>query len=415
MIHIKNIHTCFLVLAVGVLMLLVSCSNKNGFIEPVSTDMTKPSPITNYRVSNFNGGAYIIYDLPKSNNILYVKARYYLGDGTDRPAETRSSYFSDTTMVEGFADAKEYEVKLTVVSRANVESDPVVVKVNPLTPVYRLIAANMTMAPDFAGVRIEANNEYKKSVGIVFLDDALGGGYSIRQQTVTDFPVISFAVRGYDTMPKVYAAYVTDKWGNRSDTIRATVKPLFEKQLKKGGFKAYQPGDDIMLHSSYPISNLFDTLSNGGPNTGSFWHTDNKTGLMPVWCTFTTGTYAKLSRFRLIPRNFDIFTHNNPKLFSLWGTDSDRPGPFTPPLFAEEGTKIGEWENLGNFSFNDPLSGAARNASTQADKDEALKGQEFTVRFNAPKVRIIRMVVSESMGRTIQGNAADLTFWGDER
>ncbi|MCH5719180.1 DUF4959 domain-containing protein [Niabella hibiscisoli] len=94
--------------------------------------------------------------------MLYVKANYYLGEGTDRPVETRSSYFSDTTTLEGFAKTKEYEVKLTVVSRANVESDPVIIKIHPLTPVYQLVASNLTMTPDFAGVRVQSKNEMKK-------------------------------------------------------------------------------------------------------------------------------------------------------------------------------------------------------------------------------------------------------------
>lgn len=417
----KKNYTLFFIAVVNMLAVLASCSDKNEFIEMISGDNTKPDPIKDYRITNFNGGAYIIYDLPKSDNILYVKAKYYLGDGTDRPVETRSSYFSDTTTVEGFAKAKEYEVKLTVVSRANIESDPIVVKVAPLTPVYQLVAANLTLTPDFAGVRVQSKNDMKKNVGIVFLDDALGT-YSIRLQSFSSLEAISFPVRGYDTLPKVYAAYVTDKWGNRSDTIRSTVKPLYEKRLDPRKFSPFAlSGNETPILGGYPLTNLFDADAGGNPNVGSFWHTGNPDqtgGTLPQWGTFSLGTYAKLSRIKLTPRDFNIFIHNNPKLFSIWGSASERPGPFVPPAYADEGTRLGEsgeWENLGNFSMNDPVSGAARSAATAGDLAEARKGQDFDIRFDAPKVRYIRLVVSTNMSNGVIINAADISFWGDER
>jgi hypothetical protein len=57
------------VLWLGVLALaciIGSCKKNEGFnTEPASTDKTKPGVITNIKVKNFHGGAYITYDLPK--------------------------------------------------------------------------------------------------------------------------------------------------------------------------------------------------------------------------------------------------------------------------------------------------------------------------------------------------------------
>ncbi|WP_071597078.1 DUF5000 domain-containing lipoprotein [Niabella aurantiaca] len=399
------------VAAVLLSVIAVSCSHKNEFVEMISTDKTKPAPIQEYTVADFNGGSHIVYDLPKVDNILYVKANYDLNGNATRPQETRSSYFSDTITVEGFASAKEYEVKLTVVSRANIESDPVVVKVHPKTPVYQLVAQSLTMTPDFQGVRVQAQNADSKTVGIVFLDDAIGK-LSIRQQNFTSFPNISYAVRGYDTIPKQYASYVTDKWGNRSDTIFTTVKPLYEKTLDKTKFSSYAlPSETPIYSSSYPLNKLFDG------NYSNFWHTTQATSQqLPVYGTFKLGTYVKLSRFKLKPRNPNYeFRHGCPRVFSLWGSDVDNPADFEVPLFAEVGTKIGDWENLGNYTWPNPPSGSAPTAPTAEDKVFFNAGVEFEIPFEAPKVKVLRLVVSETW---VPGNfthAAEIDLFGDDR
>lgn len=388
-----------------------SCSHKNEFVEMISTDKTKPAPVQQYTVTDFNGGSYIVYDLPKVDNILYVKANYDLGGGTAKPQETRSSYFSDTLTVEGFEAAREYDVKLTVVSRANVESDPIIVKVHPKTPVYQLVAKSLTMTPDFQGVRLQAQNTDSKTVGIVFLDNAIGK-LSIRQQNFTAFPNISYAIRGYDTLARVYASYVTDKWGNRSDTIFSTVKPLYEKTLDKTRFAAYAlPSETPIYSSSYPLKNLFDG------NYTNIWHTTQATSQqLPVYGTFKLGAYVKLSRFKLTPRNPSYeFRHGCPRVFSLWGSESDNPGDFTVPLFAEEGTNINGWVNLGNYTWPDPPSGAPPTAPTAQDKAFFNAGSEFEVPFAAPKVKVLRLVISETWTPGNFTHAAEIDLFGDDR
>jgi hypothetical protein len=121
---------CLFCVPVIALAVLSSCSKNDGFSKgPVSTDTSKPGVITNIRVQNLNGGAYIIYDLPNSNNLLYVLAQYNINDKTIR--QTKASYYTDTIKVEGFAASQDYNVTINTVSRANVSSDPVIVKVHP--------------------------------------------------------------------------------------------------------------------------------------------------------------------------------------------------------------------------------------------------------------------------------------------
>jgi len=414
-INIRN--TCLFAVVAGLLLALASCSHKNEFVEIVSADKTKPAPISEYNVSNFNGGAFITYKLPKVDNILYVQADYDLSGGTNRHVQTRSSYFSDTITVEGFEDAREYEVKLTVVSRANIPSDPITVKVQPDIPVYQLVAKNLTMEPDFQGVRILAVNENRKNVGIVFLDDQLGN-YSIRQQNFSDFQNVSYAIRGYDTIQKVFAAYVTDKWGNRSDTVFTSIKPLFEKALDKKKFARYALASETPIYNNntqYPLSNLWDG------NYTNFWHTiqNSATVTMPVYGTFNLGTAAKLSRFKFTPRNPNYeYRHGCPKLFTIWASDAAAPADFVVPLQSAEGTRIGDWVNLGNYEYPNPPSGAAPGLSSyslQSDKDFFNKGIEFNFPFSVTKFRYIRFAVSETFTPGTFTHGAEIDVYGDDR
>ncbi|RYD93876.1 MAG: DUF4959 domain-containing protein [Sphingobacteriales bacterium] len=161
----KNKKYSLLVLLAVLMLMVYGCKTNNGYNnEPISGDKTKPGIITNIKVDNFNGGAYITYDLPNSENILYVLAKYSIRNGVNR--ETKSSYYTDTVTVNGFANEADYDVTLYTVTRANVMSDPVSVTVHPATPVYKLVSPSVAIAPDFGGVNIQAKNPLKKEIGI---------------------------------------------------------------------------------------------------------------------------------------------------------------------------------------------------------------------------------------------------------
>ncbi|SDD04425.1 DUF4959 domain-containing protein [Niabella drilacis] len=402
----------FMAVLLSCLLLWVQCSRVADFNHPVSTDKTKPGVVTNIKVKNFNGGAYITYTLPKSENILYVKANYVINEKNQKALETKSAYYSDTVTVEGFSESKEYEVTLRVVSRSNVESDPVTVKVHPDTPIYQLVGNTLSLGADFAGIRVDATNEARKNVGVVLVyKDPYYGRYVIRQQQFSNFKDIFFTSRGLDTLPKQVGVYATDKWGNISDTVFKTIKPLYETLLNKSKFSVYNLASDSPIGYGWVTANLWDN------NPGSGWHTPIPPGNIPVTVSFNLGTSAKLSRFLLWGRA-DVYYwgHGNPKYFTVWGSNSEQPADFTPPANSEEGQKIGEWINIGNYRFPDPPSGNAPSSPTAADKAWFNAGVEFIMPFNAPKVRFLRVVVTENWaGTNVFAHIMELSFYGDTR
>ncbi|MBS1603097.1 MAG: DUF4959 domain-containing protein, partial [Bacteroidetes bacterium] len=206
---------------------VASCQKDAAYNAITSTDKTKPGVITNIKVANFNGGAYITYTLPDSKNILYVQANYKINDKTSR--QTKSSYYSDSITVSGFADTIGYQVVLYTVSRAEVRSDSVVVTVHPKTPPYKLVYAALAMQPDFGGINIKTKDSTNAAVGIItLLPDPVTNKYQIQDQHYTGDQSIDYSLRGYDTIPKKFGLYVTDQWGNVSDTLFQTISPLFE-------------------------------------------------------------------------------------------------------------------------------------------------------------------------------------------
>ena len=391
-----------------VLLAVVSCKKSDGYNEVTSTDKTKPGVVTNVNVSNFNGGAYITYTLPSSENILYVQANYQINNTTSR--QTKSSYYSDSITVQGFAASQDYQVTLTVVSRAAVQSDPVVITVHPATPPYLLVRATLATQNDFGGVNIQAVDTTQSPVGIVaLLPDPLTGKYDVQDQHYTNAASIQYSLRGYDTLPKMFGFYVTDAYGNVSDTLFKTVNPLFEMQLPKGLFQPYVLATDVPNYQN----GLFNLVNMWDNNYGEYCYntqqpilaTAAKPNIWPAWMTFDMGLTAKLSRYMLWDRvggsNEFIWNSGAPQTWVMWGR-ADVPQDELMPTDTAHLPALGQatpggWINLG--VFNAPPR-PPDNPLTNADIAVWTSGFNFSFSFNLPKVRYIRFECLQTMGGT---------------
>jgi len=388
----------------------ISCRKYDNYNEPVSTDKTKPELVTNVTVINFNGGAYIKYSLPTSGNVLYVMADYKINDKTSR--QTKSSYYSDTVMVEGFAKSQEYEVTLHTVSRANVMSDPLVVKVHPTTPPYLLVRPSLALAPDFGGVNVTAINGLKKAIGVILLAfDTASNSMQIQDQHYANIDTINYTVRGFAPVPRKFGVYVTDQYGNVSDTLIQTITPIFETILDKSKFFPYVLSSDSPIGYGWILNNLWDGKTD---DNSAGWHT-NPGGIQPMVCTFGLGVTAKLSRFVLWERPGTFtYGHGNPKKFSLWGSDKASPVNAQLPKTAAVGTVIGDWTNLGNYNYPDPPSGFSPTlaATNAADQAFVLAGVNFNVPLTSPASRFLRICVSETWSGGDFAHIMEISLYG---
>lgn len=384
----------------GMATVLGSCFKDDAFNEPTDKDGTRPAPVTNVQVTNHNGGATITYTLPNSSNLLYVRAKYKTNDALTR--QTQVSYYSNKVEVSGFAEKKEYEVVLTTVSRAEVESEPVIVKVNPETPVHRLVMPTVRIAPDFGGVFIGCVNSIREKIGVIVITKDKNGEFKPIENQYTTNEQIGFSVRGYENEPREFGVYIVDRWGNSSDTLFETITPLFEELIDKNKFADMSsPGDEPSDYGWF-IHYLWD--GNNDPNSTGF-HTTT-IGALPKHITFDMGASYNLSRFKTWQRGggwYD-FSHGNPKRWRVWGTN-ERP--------AADGSFAG-WTMLGEYEAPAKPSGRPPYDNTAEDQAFGRNGFEFNIPAGSPKVRYIRFQVLETWSNTNFWHMVEISFWGQQ-
>ena len=403
--HINSRKAFYLLLApVLMLVFFASCKKGDPNVEVISDDMTKPDVVTNVSVQNFNGGAKITYKLPDSKNLLYVLAKYNIND--NRTRETKASYYTDTITVDGFARAQEYEVTLYAVSRANVMSDPVTVKVNPTTPNYQLINANLAITPDFGGANFYGMNANRVPISLhMLVYNEATQSYEENEPEYLSGDTIDVSVRNLPPTPQKVGVYTMDRFGNRSDTVLKTITPLAESMLDKSKFTTYRLPSDAPIGYGWEFRYFFDG-NLGDPG----WHTLSAPKTIG---TFGLGVTAKISRFVLWQRPSEFFAYQNTRKFTIWGAEKDNPGDVALPSNSAPGTVAGDWVNMGNFVFPNPQSGLPASQANAADKEFVAKGVNFTMPRMAPSVKYLRFEVTQTWGGQDYVNAMEITLYGN--
>ncbi|MDN5287886.1 MAG: hypothetical protein JWR38_4160 [Mucilaginibacter sp.] len=398
-------------LLVGILLVgtcLCSCKKNDKYQAPESMDKTKPGIVTNIKVQNFNGGAVLTYSLPTTENLLYVVADYKINDKVAR--QTKSSYFLDTIRVEGFQKSQDYTITLHAVTRANIASDPVTITVHPDTPFYQLIRRSLKLAPDFGGLRIRSLNQAKRAVGINVVGiDPADKKFEIQDRHFTSADTIDYALRGYATTPTKFGVYVTDQFGNVSDTSIVTITPLPEVLLDKGKFFTYPSVTDAYIGYGGILPYLWDgfTKETGG---AAPWQTTVGPVPRQIQGTFGVGRTYKLSHFVMWTRGYG---YANPKDFTIWGSKADKPQDANTPGGAVPGTVVGDWTVVGNYRFPDPPSGLSQGQTNAADQAFIEKGVSFDVPFDSPSVKYIRVVVTDTWFGNNYTYIEEMSFYGN--
>lgn len=390
--------------AVMLLVLLFgACEPSESPVAVISNDTSKPGVITDVQVENLNGAAKITYRLPDSKNLLYVSAQYPISD--DRVRESKTSYYRDTILVDGFAREGDYEVTLYAVSRANVKSDPVTVKVHPQTPNYILVNEGLEIKPDFGGANFFGLNPDGApiSVHLLAFDDTTNEMKERDPEYITG-STVDVSIRGFDPDERRFGVYTSDRFGNTSEIRYVTLTPLFETLLDKSKFFTYRLPSDAPIGYGWELRYFFD-----GSVNGNGWHTT--TAPLTVG-TFGLGQTAKISRFVLWNRLPDMYGFQNTKEITIWGSNVDEPQDAQLPKSSTPGTVIGDWINMGNFSYPNPPSGLPPSQANAADIAFAAEGVNFRMPSAAPAVKYIRFVATQTWGGLNYVNAMEISFYG---
>jgi hypothetical protein len=389
---------CALLILVGV----YGC--KKYSVGPLSSNATPPGLVSNVKVVNEHGQATITYTLPGDQDLAYVKAEYDLVAGQKR--EVRASYYTNTMVLDGFGDTNEHEVKLYAVSKSEVSSDPIIIKVNPLENPIWGVFRSLKLNADFGGIKVEAKNETKANVAIIVMKDSANEWVQM-PGIYTSADSIARTIRGLDTIPAKFAVCVRDRFLNYTDTVITSLTPLYETTLSKSLYKTYiLPGDaNASYWSSTGLAKMWD---------GDFFYWPNvaftdPNDLKPQTLTFDLGQTAQLSRIVIwdypeyLNSGRTYYYEGNMKNFEVWGSNN-------PP---SDGS-WNNWEKLGTFTQTKP-SGLPYGSQSDEDYTQAYAGYSWSFRVDVPKMRYVRIKCLKNWVGTTYMTIAEVQVYGDTR
>ncbi len=379
---------------------------------PRGEDKTIPAVVTNVTSEALAGKVKLTYQLPDDPSLLYVKAVYRLNSGVMR--EVKSSFYTNTMILDGFGDTDEHEVKLYSVSKTEIQSEPVIITVRPLeNPIWE-VYRSLEISEDFGGIIVSAENPAEADVVIeISVKDTLGRWESL-SNIDSKAPKIQRSHRGLDTLTYQLAAVVRDRFLNYTDTSYVTVHPLYEVVMDKSRFQQLLlPGD---AESQAPDWLAMSCIWDGNysiDNVTRFLTQQNYQGDLPIWFTFDMGTPAVLSRMMhwtygldqgyMIDGRRRFYCDAHLKVFEVWGTNK----------ITSDGS-FDSWEKLARFEVIKP-SGLPDGQQTIEDYDVAVNGWEHTFPSGLPKVRYIRIVAIETWGNKPYFDIEEIELYGDPR
>jgi hypothetical protein len=242
----------------------------------------------------------------------------------------------------------------------------------------------------------------------------------VTNQNFTNRDIISYSLRGYDTVPRQFGVYITDPWGNISDTLLKTLTPIYETMMNKSLFQGLSLASDVGTSFNWFLQYLWDG-NTGSPGFHSTYPTNQP---LPKWITFDMGQAAKLSRYTAWYRGIDggtdyMWTSGAPQDWVIWGRADkavDEPLPDMTKLPPVGSATPGGWINMGLFHLPPQPSGLAAPAYTNADLALWNGGFPFNFDLSLPKVRYIRFECMTNAGQSNDFfNIMELSFWGDPR
>lgn len=333
-------------------------------------DTKSPAPVAinpaTISVENFSGKSVVKYHVPSDDNLLYVKAVYETSPDVLR--EAKASLYVDTLLLEGFPKAGDYKVKFYSVGKNEKQSEATEIIVSPLTPPVIEAFPSLDLAATFGGIRGSFINVHQSELKVTLLADTIGDNrYTLLRSYTSNSPFVRFTYLGLSSKKSNFAAYLQDRWGNRTDTLFfKDLTPLFEEKIDKSTFEWYRmlPSDlQHYVEEPFPYYNPVN-LWDGSISFGQWWGWVLLDRL-PFTHTIRLGKSVILSRITIYQMsNFGAYraAYNGagaPRSFEIYGSNLDRPDD---NLFGSD------WTLLGRFESEMP---SGKDMPTQADKDYA--------------------------------------------
>ncbi|WP_316834191.1 DUF5000 domain-containing lipoprotein [Pedobacter nutrimenti] len=388
------------------LFLIVGIGCKQDVInKPNVINTNAPGIVSAVSVTNLNGKATLNYTLPNNNDVQYVKAVYQTSAGRTEQV-VKASRYTNTLTIVGFGDTLAHTVQLYAVNSSEIASAPVSVTVHPLTPAINLARRSLKVTATFGGFAVNCNNPTQENLAIIPLVDTTGKGKWVQTSGMENIYSNSVHIdatdRGQPAIARKYAFVVRDRWLNYSDTLFATLTPLFEMLLPKSGWNNFAlPGDAAPL---YPGSTIVNNIYNGNYNQG--WPNvffSVQTATSPQMITLDLGNAYVFSRFQLNPyeESGQYYVKATPKVFEIWGANQ-------PNL---SGALDGSWTKLTTCTVVKP-SGNPYGTETDSDYTAGQNGFQFNFPVGIGSYRYIRIRYLSNWEGDYVMAMAQFTLWG---
>lgn len=399
------------------LTLLYSCEDAD-VNDPIGSDVA-PEQIEVTEIRNNFGKTTIIYNRPNDENLKYVKAIYEPRNGTIR--EVNASYFMDSLVLDGFAEQKDYEVKLYSVSAGEAVSDPVTVTASPLEPPYLSISKSVRMKSTFGGINVKLDNPTKAKIAIGILKGVNPNELSEISMSYSELDKLDFSVRGQEPTEAFFGLFIRDRWGQISDTLKLALTPIEEVMCDKTGFvNLKMPGDTYECHTwgGTSVYNKLERVWNERLNeTTPVFHT-KPNDPMPQHFSIDLGVKYQLSRMEVYPRGSStdtryVWDSGWPKTVQIWGSNDPQPSTLDP---NEDADYWNSWELVGEYDIVRP-SGETEPGSivplTDDDKRTLTAGYEIELP-EGTEYQYIRFRTLENWSGSNWIMLSELSFYGTE-
>jgi hypothetical protein len=388
----KNI----LITTIILLMALYGCEEKE--LKPISGSLGKPGMVTDIQTQAVPGGVNITYRIPGAEDILAVKGIYTLTNGKTYEAST--SFYENTLEIAGYNDTLEHAVKVMAVNRAGELSDAVEVRFTPLASPLSKVIKTMEIISDFGGAQYRWLNPDTAALAFEFLAQDSVGNLQTMKIITSQADTMSQALRGYEPVPRIFAALVRDNWNNSSDTIYPpgnTITPLFEEKLDKQKMSVMKLGNDAGFTNwegmdAYLIDDVYD----------NYGHSANSS--LPAAFTLDLGITARLSRVVMFQRQGGYgYQWGNPKSFEVYGCDH------RPSLDGN----WDEWTKIMLCTITKP-SGSPVGTNTDEDIAAMDAGHEFSFDLSQAPLRYLRIRILDTWGGATFTHPAEVSVYGEE-
>jgi len=374
--------------------LLFSSCEETDRIDFIDNSSAIPMQVTDLEITPTPGGAILTYKIPEDPIISYAKATYEIQPNVFR--EAKASRYADTLELVGYGNSDEHELQVITVGKNKKESTPLIATFKPLEPPVKTVFESLELRSTFGGANVKFTNETQANLSMVILVDSTGTGeWEPATIFYTAAEAGNFSARGFPAREMKFAAYIQDRWNNKSDTLVETLTPFYEEEIPKDKWAwTPLPGDGI-YESGHTPAKLYD-------------NTISKANLMacpdqprPHAFTFDFGENIILSRMKMWHRpNYEYV--EAPRYIEIWGTTD-------PPLDGS----WDNWELLGAFESFKP-SGLPLGTKSPEDITYASSaGEDFEFEVGLPAVRYFRFKTLEAW---VPGSGkiqvSELSFWG---